>query len=97
MPWLHGVCMGLVIAYRQQSAMNHWVQCFYTPVHHSGKPVNSDTSRQSIPACVSIFAVPPVEIISILGYQSLCEINNAGLVRDRYQGAGNGLKRWFRI
>ena len=34
----HGICMGFIVAYRQQSAMHHRVQCFHPPVHHFGKP-----------------------------------------------------------
>ena len=76
--------------------MHHRVQCFYTPVHHFGEARQLRHIAAVYPRlCEHFRRAAGGDYFDFLGYQSLCEINNAGLVRDRYQGAGNGLKRWF--
>ena len=60
---LHGRLMVLIVAYRQQPAMHHRVQCLDAAIHHFGKPVNSDTSLTGRPFSPK-GAVPPVDISS---------------------------------
>ena len=90
----HGVCMGFIIAYRKQSAMHHRVQCFHPPVHHFGEAgqlrhIAAIYTRLREHFCRAAGG----DDFDFLRHQLLCEIDNAGFVRNGYQGAGNGFKR----
>ena len=90
----HGVCVCFIIAYCQQSAMHHRVQCFHPPVHHFGEAgqlrhIEAIYTRLREHFCRAAGG----NDFDFLRHQRFCEIDNASFVRDGYQGAGNGFMR----